>query len=73
MREKIRKILRESYYDSNKLYSKSYILNVLRNAPKHIKEIGYNLEEIECLDKRGDLKICVKIPEFLHVYITGRY
>ncbi len=73
MRENIKKILRESYYDRDKLYSKSYILSMVRNAPKHLKEIAYNLEEIECLDSKGDLKICVRIPEFLHIYINGRY
>ena len=73
MREKIKSILRESYYHEDRLYSKKYILEVTKNAPRNLKEIVYNLKEIDCLDSKGELKICVKIPEILHVYITGRY
>lgn len=73
MREKIKSILRESYYHKDRLYSKRYILDVTKTAPRNLKEIVYNLKEIECLDNKGELNICVKIPEILHVYITGRY
>ena len=68
-----KKILDESYYDRNKLYSKQYIENVTRNANRDIKNIVKGLEVIGCTDNRGNMTQCVKIPEVLFVYISGRY
>jgi hypothetical protein len=67
------KILTESYYDPNKLYSKQYIENVTRNAPRNIKNVVKSLEVIGCTDKNGNMTQCVRIPEVLFVYISGRY
>jgi len=67
------KILTESYYDSNKLYSKQYIENVTRNASRDIKNIVKGLEVIGCTDKNGNMSQCVRLPEVLFVYISGRY
>ena len=67
------KIITESYYDSDKLYSKQYIENVTRNASRDIKNIVKGLEVIGCTDKNGNMTQCVKIPEVLFVYISGRY
>jgi len=67
------KILTESYYDPNKLYSKQYIENVTRNAPINIKNVVKGLEVIGCTDKNGNMTQCVRIPEVLFVYISGRY
>ena len=67
------KIITESYYDSDKLYTKQYIENVTRNAPINIKNIVKGLEVIGCTDKNGNMTQCVKIPEVLFVYISGRY
>lgn len=67
------KILTESYYDPNKLYSKQYIENVTRNAPINIKNVVKGLEVIGCTDKNGNMSQCVRIPEVLFVYISGRY
>lgn len=69
----LKKILNESYYDSNKLYSKQYINNVTRNAPRDIKNIVRGLEVIGCIDGSGNLSQCVKIPEVLFIYVSGRY
>lgn len=63
--------LRESYYDSDKLYSKSYIQQRLINAPKYVKTYLSKLEEIECMNKKGESNICVKIPEVIHVFLFG--
>ena len=68
-----KKILDESYYDRNKLYSKQCIENVTRNANRDIKNIVKGLEVIGCTDNRGNMTQCVKIPEVLFVYISGRY
>lgn len=67
------KILTESYYDPNKLYSKQYIENVTRNAPRNIKNVVKGLEVIGCTDRNGNMTQCVRIPEVLFVYISGRY
>jgi hypothetical protein len=67
------KLLTESYYDPNKLYNKQYIENITRNAPKQIKNIVSGLEVVGCNDSQGNLTQCVRIPEFLFVYISGRY
>lgn len=73
MRSTIRKILKESYYDEDKLYSKFYIERRLSNAPYNIKKYLHQLEEINCIDKEGNSHICVKIPQIIHVYLQGRY
>ena len=67
------KIITESYYDSDKLYSKQYIENVTRNANRDIKNIVRGLEVIGCTDTNGNMSQCVRIPEVLFVYISGRY
>ena len=69
----LNKIITESYYDSDKLYSKQYIENVTRNASRDIKNIVKGLEVIGCTDKNGNMSQCVRIPEVLFVYISGRY
>jgi hypothetical protein len=67
------KIITETYYDSDKLYSKQYIENITRNASRDIKNVVKGLEVIGCTDKNGNMTQCVKIPEVLFVYISGRY
>ena len=66
-------ILRESYYDSDKLYSKDYIYSIFKNSPLELKRIVYSLDTIDCVDGNGNLRECVKIPEVLFTYISGRY
>ncbi len=73
MRDLIKKILKESYYDSNKLYSKKYIEDVTRTSDRNIKRIVKNLDVIKCLDKNNNPTECVRIPEVLFVYINGKY
>ena len=67
------KIITESYYDSDKLYSKQYIENITRNANRDIKNIVKGLEIIGCTDRYGNMTQCVRIQEVLFVYISGRY
>jgi len=66
-------ILKESYYDSDKLYSKNYIYSIFKDSPLELKRIVYSLEIVDCIDDSGDLRECVKIPEVLFTYISGRY
>lgn len=71
--KQLRGIIEESYYDSQKLYSKEHIENVTRSAPSNIKNIVRGLEVLGCTDRDGNTTQCVRIPEVLFVYITGRY
>ena len=73
MKDIIKRILKEGYYDPEKLYSRQYVVTATENAPSHIKKMVRELKPIKCLTPKGDPTICVKLPEFLHVYITGRY
>jgi hypothetical protein len=66
-------LIKESYYDSDKLYSKDYINSIFKKSPLELKRIVYNLDIIDCIDGNGDLKECVKIPEVLFTYISGRH
>ncbi len=65
--------MRESYFNSNKLYNKSYIDSVTKNADRNIKRIVKNLEVVKCKDKDNNTSDCVRIPEVVFVYINGRY
>ena len=69
----LKNIIEESIYDSQKLYSKQYIENVTRKAPSYIKNMVRSLEIIGCVDGNGNQTQCVRIPEVLFVFITGRY
>lgn len=69
----LKKIINESFYDSNKLYNKQFIENVTVKAPREIKNIVKSLEVVGCTDRNGNSTQCVRIPEVLFVYINGRY
>lgn len=73
VRKIVREVLIESYYDKDKLYSKNYIESVTKNASRDIKSIVNSLEIIDCTDGGGNKVECVKIPEVLFVYVSGRY
>lgn len=69
----LKKIINESFYNPTKLYSKQFVENVTMKAPRDIKNIVKSLEVIGCIDGAGNLSQCVKIPEVLFTYISGRY
>jgi hypothetical protein len=69
----LKKIINESYYDSEKLYNKQYIEDVTAKAPREIKNIVRSLEVVGCNNKYGNPTQCVRIPEVLFIYISGRY
>lgn len=60
-------------FNRDRLYPKSYIINALKHAPSDIKRIAKKLEDIPCENDKGEKTTCVKIPEIIHVYLTGRY
>lgn len=69
------------HYDSEKLYVREFLVKKLNMkdekgffiTPKGIREYIPKLPYIDCYDSEGNKKICTKIPEFIHVYLTGRY
>lgn len=69
------------YYDSEKLHDREYMVRRLNMrdqkgffmAPKGVREYIQKLPYIDCHDSEGNKKICTKIPEFIYVYLTGRY
>ena len=60
-------------FDSERLYSKKEILRLLKGAPRELKQIAKNLPNKPCENNNGERTICTKIPETIHVYLTGRY
>lgn len=66
-------LIKESYYDKDKLYSKLFIERRLARAPYSIKKYLNQLDEIECMDSQGKPHICVKIPQVVYVFLQGRY
>ena len=61
------------YYDSEKLYSYSYVVDRLSKAPKSIKQYINVLPKIDCVDASGNQQTCTRIPEVVYVYLSGRY
>ncbi len=75
-----KKVLKE-YFEKDKLYHRESLIKKLlvKNkdgyfvAPKQIRDIIEKLPYIDCYDQEGNKQTCTKIPEVLHVYLTGRY
>ena len=68
----VKKIINEQY-DGDRLYSKDFIIKVLKSGPKELKHIIKKLPSIPCSNEKGEETICTKIPEVVLVYLTGRY
>jgi len=68
----IKRVLKE-VYESERLYPVEQIYSKIKGAPIEIKRRVANLEPIPCINQAGLKKMCVKIPEVLYVYFTGRY
>lgn len=61
------------YHDPNRLYRRDYIVNKLENGPRELKKIIKELPYIDCTDSKGETHVCTKIPNVVHVYLTGKY
>lgn len=68
----IKKVLKEQY-DSQRLYPVEQIYTMFSKAPAELKRIVKRLDPIPCVNNRGEERTCFRIPEVLHVYMTGRY
>jgi len=66
------KLLNE-YYDSDKLYSRDYVVNRLKNGPRELKKYIKDLPNIECTDSQGNIHNCTKIPEVIYIFLSGKY
>lgn len=60
-------------FNPDKLYSKEHIVRVLKNGPRELRPILKKLQDIPCVNGNGEQTVCTKIPEIVHVYLTGRY
>lgn len=75
-----RKLVSESF-EPDKLYHRETLIKRLlaKNskgfyiAPKPIRDVVERLPYIDCVDPQGNPATCTKIPEVIHVYLTGRY
>jgi len=61
------------YYDSEKLYSRNYVVDRIRRGPRELRKFVKDLPFIPCTDKEGNEVICTKIPEVIYVFLTGQY
>ena len=69
----VERIINEQIFDSQKLYSREYIVNKLTHGPRELKKIIKDLPYLKCYNNKGELHVCTKIPEVVFVYLTGRY
>ncbi len=68
------RLLMEDYYDPDKLYLRSYIIDRLDKAPKYIKKLGKSLDSIKKDDpKTGESKVYTKISQQLWQYLFGNF
>jgi mRNA-degrading endonuclease RelE of RelBE toxin-antitoxin system len=66
--------LMEDYYDPKKLYSRDYIIDRLKGAPRYIKKIGDTLDYIKMTHKvTGEVKYFTYISQQLYQYLFGNY
>lgn len=61
------------YYDSEKLYSRDYVVDRLRRGPRELKKYIKTLPSLEYQDNEGNVKIFTKVPEVVYVYLSGNY
>lgn len=59
-------------FNPDRLYPKDYIVRVLKNGPRELRSIIKQLQDIPCSNGKEET-VCTKIPEIVHVYLTGRY
>ena len=68
------KYLMEDYYNPDKLYSRDYIIDRLKKAPRYIKKIGDTLDYIKMVHKvTGEVKYFTTISEQLYNYLFGNF
>jgi hypothetical protein len=59
----IKKIIKEQYYNREKLYNRDAIINSLKRGPRELKKYITKLPSIPCTDPNtGQKHVCTKIP-----------
>lgn len=61
------------YYDSEKLYSREYVVDRLRKGPRELKKYIKDLPSLEYTNDQGVVKIFTKVPEVVYVFLSGNY
>lgn len=61
------------HYDSEKLYSREYVVKRLSKGPKYMKEYIKNLPHIDCTDRDGQPHICTRVPEVVYQFLSGNF
>lgn len=70
----ISKVINEEFYNSDTLYNRGYVVAQLSRGPRELKRIIKTLPFIPCTNNNtGKEDVCTKIPEVVHVYLTGNY
>lgn len=67
------KTIIKEYYDGDRLYDRSSVIERLRKGPKELRKYIKLLPEIECQDSEGNKNICTRVPEVVYVYLSGNY
>jgi hypothetical protein len=67
------KIVLKEQYNSQRLYPVHEIQRIFSDAPIELKRIVKKLESVPCVNDKGERSFCYRLPEVLHVYMTGRY
>jgi hypothetical protein len=60
-------------FNREQLYRREDVIRMLIGAPVELRRLIKKLPSIDCENDRGEKTICTKIPETIHVYLTGRY
>jgi hypothetical protein len=60
-------------FNREQLYRREDVVKMLKGAPAELKRMVKKLPNIPCENDKGEKTICTKIPETIHVYLTGRY
>jgi hypothetical protein len=60
-------------FNREQLYPKDDVVRMLKGAPTELRKLIKKLPDIPCENDKGERTICTKIPETIHVYLTGRY
>ena len=68
----IKRVIKESY-DPDKLYSRDYVVHMLKKGPRELKKYIKDLPRIDCTNSNGEKHVCTKVPEVIEVFIKGRY
>ena len=60
-------------FNREQLYRREDVVRMLIGAPAELRRLIKKLPSIDCENNKGEKTICTKIPETIHVYLTGRY